>query len=72
MRLRSALIGACFLPPFTVALGWVCEKSVHISVLCIMQFACGFFSMYVRHPYIPAVTKACVQLDLHHHSSIHC
>jgi len=46
IRLQGALIGAFFLPPFTVALGWAGEKSVHISVLCVMLFACGFFSIW--------------------------
>ncbi|KAF7326961.1 Vacuolar DHA amino acid exporter [Mycena venus] len=35
MRLRSTIIGLIFLPPSVLAFGWVSEKHVHISAMCL-------------------------------------
>ncbi|TFK31058.1 major facilitator superfamily domain-containing protein, partial [Crucibulum laeve] len=46
MRLKSTILGVCFLPPFVLAFGWVCDKQVHVSAICVMLFGCGFFSIW--------------------------
>ena len=38
-----------FFPPSVIAYGWVCEKHVHISAVCVMLFLAGFFQMYAEH-----------------------
>lgn len=45
MRLHSITIGAILLPPFTIALGWICKQHVHVSAICVFLFCCGFLSM---------------------------
>ncbi|RDB15304.1 hypothetical protein Hypma_004735 [Hypsizygus marmoreus] len=46
MRLKSAIYSIFMLPPCVLGFGWVCEKHVHVSVICIMLFSCGFFSIW--------------------------
>jgi hypothetical protein len=48
MRLKSTLLGIIAAPPFIAALGWLWQEGVHISVVCVIFFFNGFFSMYVR------------------------
>ncbi|KAF6759117.1 vacuolar DHA amino acid exporter [Ephemerocybe angulata] len=47
MRLHSTRIGAIFLPPFTLAFGWICQKHVHVSAICVFLFSCGFLSIWI-------------------------
>ena len=49
MRLRSTQLPMLFFPPSVIAYGWVCEKHVHISAVCVMLFLAGFFQMYAEH-----------------------
>ncbi|KAJ7714005.1 vacuolar DHA amino acid exporter [Mycena metata] len=43
MRLRSTKIGLIFLPPSVLAFGWVSERHVHVSAMCVFLFLSGFF-----------------------------
>ncbi|KAF7344182.1 Vacuolar DHA amino acid exporter [Mycena venus] len=43
MRLRTTKIGLIFLPPSVLAFGWVSEKHVHVSAMCVFLFLSGFF-----------------------------
>ena len=38
-----------FFPPSVIAYGWVCEKHVHVSAICVMLFLAGFFQMYADY-----------------------
>ncbi|TFK69525.1 vacuolar DHA amino acid exporter, partial [Pluteus cervinus] len=46
MRLKSTLLGVIMLPPCILAFGWVCQERVNVSAICILLFACGFFSIW--------------------------
>ncbi|KAJ6520630.1 major facilitator superfamily domain-containing protein [Mycena vulgaris] len=46
MRLKSTTWGLCLLPPSVLAFGWVSEKHVHISAMCVFLFLCGFFAIW--------------------------
>jgi len=46
MRLRSTFLGFAGLPPCALAFGWICEKHVHISAICVFLFLCGFFLIW--------------------------
>ncbi|KAJ7468471.1 major facilitator superfamily domain-containing protein [Mycena latifolia] len=46
MRLRSTTWGLLLLPPSTLAFGWVSEKHVHVSAMCVFLFLCGFFAIW--------------------------
>jgi hypothetical protein len=45
MRLESTKLAMWFLPPSVIGYGWVCEKHVHVSAVCVMLFLVGFFSV---------------------------
>lgn len=47
MRLHSTFVGAILLPPFALAFGWICQKQVHVSAICVFLFCCGFLSIWV-------------------------
>ncbi|KAI0671081.1 MFS general substrate transporter [Trametes maxima] len=47
MRLESTLVPMFFLPPSVIAYGWVCERHVHVSAICVMLFLAGFFSICI-------------------------
>ncbi|KAJ3548715.1 hypothetical protein NMY22_g1153 [Coprinellus aureogranulatus] len=47
MRLKSIIIGAMLLPPFTIAFGWICHQHIHVSAICIFLFLCGFLTLWV-------------------------
>ncbi|KAJ3510411.1 hypothetical protein NLJ89_g4691 [Agrocybe chaxingu] len=47
MRLKSTIVGACLLPPCSIALGWVCEQHVHVSAICVFLFVSGFFNVWI-------------------------
>jgi len=46
MRLQSTIPGLILLPPCTVGLGWVCNERLHIAVVCVFLFLCGFMSIW--------------------------
>ncbi|KAF8652854.1 hypothetical protein AX16_004129 [Volvariella volvacea WC 439] len=46
MRLRSTWLGALFLPPCIVGLGWACQMKLHPAVISVLLFLCGFFSIW--------------------------
>ncbi|KAF9468747.1 major facilitator superfamily domain-containing protein [Collybia nuda] len=46
MRLKSAIYSIFIFPPCVLGFGWLCEKRVHISAICVMLFACGLFSIW--------------------------
>ncbi|KAJ7115557.1 vacuolar DHA amino acid exporter [Mycena crocata] len=46
MRLKSTTYGLVFLPPCVLAFGWVSEKHVHVSAMCVFLFLCGFFAIW--------------------------
>ncbi|KAJ7670507.1 vacuolar DHA amino acid exporter [Mycena rosella] len=46
MRLKSTTLGLCLLPPSVLAFGWVSEKRVHVSAMCVFLFLCGFFAIW--------------------------
>ncbi|KAJ7075653.1 vacuolar DHA amino acid exporter [Mycena belliarum] len=46
MRLKSTTWGLLLLPPSALAFGWVSEKHVHVSALCVFLFLCGFFGIW--------------------------
>jgi hypothetical protein len=45
MRLESTKLAMWFLPPSVIGFGWICEKHVHISAVCVMLALVGFFSV---------------------------
>ncbi|KAG2343081.1 MFS general substrate transporter [Suillus weaverae] len=47
MRLESSKLAMLWLPPFVVGYGWVCEKHVHVAVICIMLVLIGFSSIWM-------------------------
>ncbi|KIM36580.1 hypothetical protein M413DRAFT_449115 [Hebeloma cylindrosporum] len=47
MRLGSTVLGVIFFPPSVVAFGWICEKHVHVAVICVFLFLTGFFSILI-------------------------
>ncbi|KAJ7756182.1 vacuolar DHA amino acid exporter [Mycena metata] len=46
MRLKSTYVGLCMLPPCVLAFGWVSEKRVHVSAMCVFLFLSGFFAIW--------------------------
>lgn len=67
MRLKSVLILLPFLPASVAAYGWVSEKHLHIAVMCVMLFLCGFSCMYVDPwlvNYGQSLLKNLCELDL--------
>jgi hypothetical protein len=56
MRLLSTRVFMVFLPPAVIGYGWVAEKHVNVSALCVMLFLCGFLTMYVCSIYLPVCT----------------
>jgi hypothetical protein len=42
MRLESVIYGIPLLPMFVVGFGWVLREHVHVAVVCIILFFCGF------------------------------
>ncbi|KAJ7248883.1 major facilitator superfamily domain-containing protein [Mycena haematopus] len=46
MRLESTKYGLIFLPPSVLAYGWVSEKHVHVSAMCVFLFLSGFFMIW--------------------------
>ncbi|KAJ7146019.1 major facilitator superfamily domain-containing protein [Mycena epipterygia] len=46
MRLKSTKYGLCLLPPSVLAFGWVSEKHVHVSAMCVFLFLSGFFAIW--------------------------
>ncbi|KAG1823581.1 major facilitator superfamily domain-containing protein [Suillus subaureus] len=47
MRLESSKLAMLWLPPFVVGYAWVCEKHVHVAVICIMLLLIGFSSIWM-------------------------
>ncbi|KAK7447025.1 hypothetical protein VKT23_014238 [Stygiomarasmius scandens] len=47
MRLKSTIHGILIFPPCVVGFGWVSQQHLHIAVLCVFLFLCGFFSIFV-------------------------
>lgn len=47
MRLESSKLAMLWLPPFVVGYAWVCEKHVHVAVICIMLIFIGFTSIWI-------------------------
>ncbi|KAG1745207.1 major facilitator superfamily domain-containing protein [Suillus lakei] len=47
MRLQSSKLAMLWLPPFVVGYAWVCEKHVHVAVICIMLVLIGFSSIWM-------------------------
>lgn len=45
MRLQSTFFGMLFLPPSTIAYGWVVRENVHIAAPVVFLFLCGLFSV---------------------------
>ncbi|KAJ8518978.1 hypothetical protein ONZ45_g4023 [Pleurotus djamor] len=57
-RLRSTFLGLLLLPLAVLGYGWVAQRRVHISAMCVMLFLNGFLSMSVElltHPISPTV-----------------
>ncbi|KAG6909237.1 hypothetical protein DXG01_001419 [Tephrocybe rancida] len=46
MRLKNTVYSSALLPPCVLAFGWLCEQRVHVAVICVMLFFCGFFSIW--------------------------
>lgn len=44
-----------WLPPAVIGYAWVCEKHVHVAVICVMLVLIGFSSMSVHHLFIVVV-----------------
>ncbi|CAL1713497.1 unnamed protein product [Somion occarium] len=47
MRLESTFIMMVFLPPSSIAFGWLCQKHVHIAAICVFLFFSGFFAISI-------------------------
>ncbi|KIK51636.1 hypothetical protein GYMLUDRAFT_50454 [Collybiopsis luxurians FD-317 M1] len=47
MRLRSTLHSLVLLPLFVAGYAWVFEERLHVAVVCVMLFFCGFFAYVV-------------------------
>ncbi|TFK22940.1 MFS general substrate transporter [Coprinopsis marcescibilis] len=47
MRLRSTIFGIIAVPPVTLGFGWICQKHLHVSVVCVFLFACGFLAIWI-------------------------
>ncbi|KAG1760780.1 major facilitator superfamily domain-containing protein [Suillus occidentalis] len=47
MRLEGSKLAMLWLPPFVVGYAWVCEKHVHVAVICIMLVLIGFSSIWI-------------------------
>ncbi|KAG1823574.1 major facilitator superfamily domain-containing protein [Suillus subaureus] len=47
MRLESSKLAMLWLPPFVVGYAWVCEKHVHVAVICVMLLLIGFSSIWM-------------------------
>ncbi|KAJ3491132.1 hypothetical protein NLI96_g911 [Meripilus lineatus] len=47
MRLQSPQVCMLFFPACVIAYGWLSEKHVHIAVICVMLFLCGFFQICI-------------------------
>ncbi|KDR77423.1 hypothetical protein GALMADRAFT_65924 [Galerina marginata CBS 339.88] len=47
MRLKTTMIGICCFPPCVLIYGWLCQQTVHVSVICIFLFLSGFFSTWI-------------------------
>ncbi|THV03488.1 vacuolar DHA amino acid exporter [Dendrothele bispora CBS 962.96] len=47
MRLKSTIHGILVFPPCVVGFGWVCQEHLHVAVICVFLFLCGFFSIAV-------------------------
>ncbi|KAF5366804.1 hypothetical protein D9758_006575 [Tetrapyrgos nigripes] len=47
MRLKSTVHGIFIFPLCVVGFGWVSQQHLHIAVICVMLFLCGFFSIFV-------------------------
>ncbi|KIJ98779.1 hypothetical protein K443DRAFT_194133 [Laccaria amethystina LaAM-08-1] len=58
MRLKSTYLGVLFLPPSILALGWLYQKKVHVSAICVFLFACGFFSIWTYTSTIAYIVDA--------------
>jgi hypothetical protein len=56
MRLEGSKLAMLWLPPFVVGYAWVCEKHVHVAVICIMLVLIGFSSMSVDQLFILVFT----------------
>ncbi|KAJ7718592.1 vacuolar DHA amino acid exporter [Mycena maculata] len=46
MRLKSTTVGLLLLPPSVLGFGWVTEKHVHVSSMCVFLFFSGFFGIW--------------------------
>ncbi|KAJ6596538.1 MFS general substrate transporter [Mycena sp. CBHHK59/15] len=46
MRLQSTQIAMCLLPCAVAGFGWVSERHLHVSTICVMLFLCGLFSIW--------------------------
>ncbi|KAF5363097.1 hypothetical protein D9757_012043 [Collybiopsis confluens] len=44
MRLRSTFYSLVLFPLFVVGYAWVFEERLHVAVVCVMLFFCGFFA----------------------------
>ncbi|KIK00047.1 hypothetical protein K443DRAFT_132841 [Laccaria amethystina LaAM-08-1] len=58
MRLKSTYLGVFLLPPSILALGWLYQKKVHVSAICVFLFACGFFSIWTYTSTIAYIVDA--------------
>jgi len=46
------------LPPSILVLGWLYQKKVHVSAICVFLFACGFFSIWTYTSTIAYIVDA--------------
>ncbi|EDR07995.1 vacuolar DHA amino acid exporter [Laccaria bicolor S238N-H82] len=58
MRLKSTYLGVFLLPPSILVLGWLYQKKVHVSAICVFLFACGFFSIWTYTSTIAYIVDA--------------
>ncbi|KAF5390829.1 hypothetical protein D9757_004556 [Collybiopsis confluens] len=47
MRLRSTVYSLVLFPLFVVGYAWVIEERLHVAVVCVMLFFCGFFAYVI-------------------------
>jgi len=47
MRLQSTRLALLCLPPSVAAYGWLCDRHIHVSAVCVALFAAGFFSVAI-------------------------